>query len=158
MASTTQISGTRQRRLEQQGFRNLGTEELTRQKFGIRFAYYLCGSLVLVGLILKSVPLLAAMLVIAILGMLPPYHPLDYLFNFVVRHLVGKPKLVKRSNQGRFACAIATLFLVGIVYAFYTGQFTLGYLLGGGLIVSAFLVAVLDICIPSIIYNALFER
>jgi hypothetical protein len=152
------LSDTRRKRLEEQGFRGLTATELASHKFGIRFAYYLCGSLVLTGLITHSVPLLAVMLAIAVLGMLPPYHPLDYLFNGVVRHLVGKPKLVKRANQARFACAKATVLLGGIVYCFYNGKDTIAYALGGILIASAFLVSVFDICIPSKIYNALFDR
>jgi hypothetical protein len=153
-----QISDTCRRRLHEQGFRNLSDAELANHKFGIRFAYYLCGSLVLVGLITHSVPLLSVMLGIAVLGMLPPYHPLDYLFNGLVRHLVGRPRLLRRANQSRFACAIATIFLSGIVYGFIVGKDILAYLLGGMLLISAFLVSVFDICIPSKIYNALFER
>lgn len=158
MSSTEPLSGRRRQRLWEQGFRDMTGAELADHAFGIRFAYYLCGSLVLVGLITKNIPLLSAMLVIALLGMLPPYHPLDYLFNGVVRHIFQKPKLVKRAAQARFACMMATMLLGGIIYSFATGRDTLAYALGAILMISATLVSTMDICIPSKIYNALFQK
>jgi hypothetical protein len=158
MEQITRGGDGHRKRLEEQGFRGFSDAELDSHKFGIRFAYYLCGSLVLTGLVFQSVPLLSVMLGIAILGILPPYHPFDYLFNGVVRHLVGKPKLVPRAAQARFACVNATLMLGGIVYCFSTGRDTIAYVLGGILLVSTTLVSTMDICIPSKIYNALCER
>jgi hypothetical protein len=149
---------SRRVRLEEQGFRGLSDTNLESQKFGIRFPYFVCGTLVLIGLILKSIPLLLVMLAIAALGMLPPRHPIDYLYNGIVRHLLGKPKVVPRAPQGRFACAIATLLLGGTVYCFSLGLNIVAYVLGGILLTSAALVSFLDICIPSKIYNLLFER
>jgi hypothetical protein len=158
MSSPNKNSETRRARLEEQGFRGLSDVDLNSQKFGIRFAYFVCGLLVLIGLIFKIIPLLLVMLVIAALGMLPPHHPLDYLYNGTVRHLLGKPTVVPRAAQGRFACAIATLLLAGTVYSFWSGLNILAYVLGGILVTSAALVSLLDICIPSKIYNFLFER
>ena len=158
MSNAEPLSGRRRQRLWEQGFRGMTDVELAGHAFGIRFAYYLCGSLVLVGLITKSIPLLSAMLVIAILGMLPPYHPLDYLFNGVVRHIFNKPKLIKRAAQARFACMMATVLLGGIIYSFATGRDTQAYVLGAVLMISATLVSTMDLCIPSKIYNALFQR
>jgi hypothetical protein len=158
MTEKNTVSPTCRRRLEEQGFRGLSDSQLAEHKFGIRFAYYLCGTLVLIGLLFQSIPLLSVMLVIAALGMVPPRHPLDYLFNGVVRHLVGRPKLAARANQGRFACAMATVLLAGIIYSFYIEAYAAGYVLGAVLMISATLVSTLDICIPSKIYNVLFER
>jgi hypothetical protein len=42
--------------------------------------------------------------------------------------------------------------------AFFVGATTLGYVLGGILAAMALLVASTHICIPSMIYNALFQR
>ena len=152
------ISPVRRRRLETQGYIGFNDSELNDFKFGIRFAYYLCGSLVVIGLLLTNLKILTFTAIIAFFGSLPPYHPFDYFYNYVIRHLVNKPKMPPRSNQGRFACGIATVWVSGIIYLFYVGLNFLGYLAGGILVLIATLVSTMDICIPSMIYNFLFKR
>lgn len=58
----------------------------------------------------------------------------------------------------RFACGIATVWLVVTGWAFHSGALALGYALGIPLILVAALVSITHICIPSLIYNALFRR
>lgn len=152
------ISPTRKGRLEEQGYCGYTDYELTQYKFGIRFAYYVCGSIVALGLLLANLKIMAVAVAIAFLGSFPPYHPLDYLYNYGVRFLFGKPRIPPRSNQGRFACAIATVMNGGIISLFYYGQNLWAYAVGAILISSAVLVSTMDICIPSIIYNYLFKK
>jgi len=152
------ISSTRRKRLETQGYVGFSDAELNDFSFGIRFAYYLCGSLVALGLVLSNLTILTVATIIAFFGTLPPYHPFDYLYNYVIRHLIKKPKMRPRSNQGRFACGIATVWLAGTIFLFYTGLPVLGYIAGGILVTIATLVSTMDICIPSMIYNFLFLR
>ncbi|MDZ4809789.1 MAG: DUF4395 domain-containing protein [Bacteroidota bacterium] len=151
------IAPSRRKRLETQGYIGFTDAELYNFKFGIRFAYYLCGSLVLFGLLFTSRKILSVALVIAAIGAFPPYHPFDYLYNYAVRHLRNKPRMPPRANQGRFACAIATVWLAGTIYLFYLGLNTWGYIAGGILVIIATLVSTTDICIPSMIYNFLFK-
>lgn len=94
------------------------------------FAYYLCSSLVVLGLVFNKVEILAAAMIIAFFGMIPPYHPFDYLYNYGVRHLINKPKMPHRSNQGRFACGIATAWLAGIIYLMYLSLTIWAYIAG----------------------------
>jgi hypothetical protein len=152
------ISPRRKKRLETQGYMGFTDAELDDIKFGIRFAYYLCGSLALIGLMLNSLEVLAVAMIIAFLGTLPPYHPFDYLYNYIIRYLINKPKMPNRPAQGRFACGMATVWLGGTIYLFYTGLNLWGYICGGTLVLVATLVSTLDFCIPSIIYNFLFKR
>jgi hypothetical protein len=152
------ISPIRRKRLELQGYVQYSDSELNDFKFGIRFAYYLCGSIVLLGLLITNLKVLTAAMIIAFLGTLPPYHPFDYLYNHVIRHMAHKPKMPPRSNQGRFACGIASVWLVLVIYLFYIGLNVWGYFAGGALVSLAFLVSTMDICIPSMIYNFLFLR
>ncbi len=44
------LDPVRRRRLETQGYLGFTDTELNDFKFGIRFAYYLCGSLMVIGL------------------------------------------------------------------------------------------------------------
>jgi hypothetical protein len=152
------ISPTCRKRLETQGYLGYTDSELNDFKFGVRFAYYLCGSLVILGLVLIDINILAAAMIIAFFGSLPPRHPFDYLYNYLVRHLFNKPKMPTRANQGRFACGIATVWLGGIIYLFYAGLNVWAYIAGGILLLIAALVSIFDICIPSMIYNFLFKR
>jgi hypothetical protein len=146
------------KRFEIQGYQGYSDSELNDFKFGIRFAYYLCGSLVILGLVFTNLEVLVAAMIIAFVGSFPPYHPFDYLYNYVIRHWIGKPKMPPRSNQGRFACRIATVWLGVTIYLFYTGNNIWGYFLGVALVMVAGLVSILDICIPSMIYNFLFKK
>lgn len=152
------LSPANRNRFITQGYGSCSDKELNDYKYGIRFAYYLCGALVLVGLLLANLEILTAAMIIAFFGMLPPYHPFDYLYNYVIRHLINKPKMPHRTNQGRFACGIATVWLGGTIYLFYSGLNVLGYIAGGILLSIATLVSTTDICIPSMIYNMLFKR
>lgn len=152
------LSPVTRSRLEAQGYLGFTDAELSDFRFGIRFAYYLCGFLVLAGLIFSSVDILIAAMIVAFLATLPPYHPFDYLYNYGVRQLLRKPKLPPRSNQGRFACGIATVWVGGIVLLLWSNLDLWAYIAGGVLLSVAALVSTMDICIPSIIYNSIFKR
>ncbi|MEE9555534.1 MAG: DUF4395 family protein [candidate division Zixibacteria bacterium] len=158
MSNEMKISSWSKKRLEEQGFCGFTDTELRQHRFGIRLAYIVCLSLVVIGLVAKSQLFLLIANIIALIGILPPYHPIDYLYNFGLRHLMNRPKLPRRANQGRFACALATVMLAAINYYFYLGNFTVVYAVSAALLTSAFLVGFIDLCIPSIIYNALFGR
>lgn len=151
------INPVRKSRLEAQGYSGFSDAELEDHKYGIRFAYYLCTSLVALGLVLTNMWILGAMMLVAFWGSFPPRHPFDYLYNGVIRHWLGKPELPARAAQGRFACRIATVWLGATIYLFYAGQNMWGYSLGAALVVVGSMVSVLDICIPSIIYNFIFS-
>ena len=152
------ISAVTRKRLETQGYLGFTDAQLNDFKFGIRFAYYLCGLLVLTGLILSRVEILLTVMAVALFAVIPPYHPFDYLYNYGVRQLLHKPKLPPRANQGRFACAIAAVWVGGIILLFTNGLKMWAYIAGGMLLVVAGLVSVFDICIPSMIYNLLFKQ
>ena len=98
------------------------------------------------------------MMVIAFFGVILPNHPFDYIYNLVLRKKMNKPKLPPRSNQLKFACSIATLMIGATIYLFYSGIIAWGYIVGLSLIGVATLVASIDFCIPSKIYNAFFIR
>ena len=153
------ISATRIRRIRCQGYDSTFTdEELSRHSLGNRFAYQLCTILFTLGVVLTSIPILSIAATIAALTVVLPRHPFDYLYNAFVRHLWHRPLLPKRTAQAKFACGIAALWISIIIYLFSRQQFTAGYILGGALLFVALLVSILDYCIPSVIYNFLFQK
>ena len=94
----------------------------------------------------------------AYLGAILPRHPFDYIYNHMLRHWLNKPELPPSTNQKRFACGMATPWLAGTIYLFYIGQSLAAYILGGSMIVVSGLVSTTDICIPSIIYNFIYQK
>src|SRR6266498_3272686 len=152
------ISPVCKRRLYIQGYQDYSDKELNDYKHGIRFAYALCTTLVGPGLIFSNITLLIIAAVIAFAGIFPPYHPFDYLYNYAVRHLFKKPKIPPRTNQGRFACGVAFVWLIITIWLFYNNHFIIGNILGAILLAVAILVSTMDICIPSMIYNSLFKK
>ena len=155
--SESLTSPTRLSRLRAQGYCNYSDEDLSDLAFGNRFALILCSTIVAIGVITASIPTLAAMMVIALFGVILPYHPFDYIYNYAIRNFVNKPELPPRSRQATFACGIATIWLAATICLFYTNYSITGYISGGLLFSVAFLVSTTDYCIPSLIYNFLFK-
>jgi hypothetical protein len=151
------LSTTRINFLKAQGYCNHSDTEISELAFGNRFAYIVCGSIVAVAVATAHVPTLIAMMVVAFFGIILPYHPFDYIYNYALRGMLNKPKLPPRSKQLKFACVIATLWLIATTYLFYSGLTIAGYVLGGLLVAVAFIVSATDFCIPSMIYNYIFR-
>ena len=157
-SNQNQLSEKRIYYIREQGYIRQTDAEINELAFGNRFAYRICVTLVLFGVVSSYIPLLSAMMLIAFLGLVLPYHPFDYFYNLVLRKWMNKPELPPRSKQLKFACMTATLFLGLTIYMFYSGYAILGYIIGGALIGVAALVSTIDLCIPSKIYNALFNK
>lgn len=153
MKTSKIISKKRIDRIRAQGHHNLNDTQISEISFGNRFAYILCSAILLIGVIDMNFTILIAMLIIAFLAVITPYHPFDYIYNYGIRFIINKPKTPKRSRQLKLACSIATTFIAITIYLFYTSNFTAGYITGACLLFSAILVSTTDICIPSIIYN-----
>lgn len=150
------LSTTRINFLKAQGYCNLSDAEISELAFGNRFAYIVCGSIVAIAVATAHIPTLIAMTIVAFFGIILPYHPFDYIYNHVLRSMLNKPELPPRSKQLKFACVIATLWLIATTYLFYAGSDIAGYVLGSLLVAVAFIVSVTDFCIPSMIYNFIF--
>ncbi len=150
-------SSSRIKRIRAQGYFQCSDMEISELAFGNRFAYILCSIILIFGVITANLPILSTMLTIAFLGVVLPNHPFDYLYNYTLRNVIESPKLPPRSKQLKFACRIATLFLIATILLFYFGYATAGYIVGALLISSAVLVSSTDICIPSIVYNTIYK-
>lgn len=152
-----QLSNKRINFIKAQGYFHLTDPEINALAFGNRFAYILCGSLLTVAVIMAHIPLLLVMTSIAFATVILPYHPFDYIYNHVLRHSLKKPELPPRSKQLKFACTIATLWLIATTSLFYAGSTVAGYVVGGMLVSVALILITTDYCIPSMIYNYLFK-
>ena len=152
------LPATTRRRLNVQGFGDVADETLAEIAPWNRMAFGMCALLAGTGTALASPTILWILTPIAALGALFPLPPFDLIYNHGIRYLRNTDPLPKRPAQNRFACGIATLWLVATALAFQSGALIVGYVLGAALTVVGLLVGTTDICIPSMIYNALFLR
>ena len=150
------LSSTTRWRLEVQGF--VGVEELTLNEtaFWLRLAFALCTVLAAAGTLLASPILLWSLVPIAALAAAFPVHPFDLFYNHGLRYVTGTGPLPRRGAPNRFACGVGAVWMIATGWAFHAGAFTTGYVLGGMLALVGLLVSTTDICIPSLIYRAVF--
>ena len=152
------LSQTRLNRLRAQGYTCENNQKLSNMAFGIRFPYRACVAIIIAAMFTQSIELFSAMLVIAFFGVVLPYHPFDYIYNSILSKWMNKPQLPRRSIQIKFACAIATLWLVAIVVLMSFGMTISALILAGLLAFTASLPSTIDFCVPSFIYNKLFSN
>ncbi len=143
-------------RLDVQGFDTVDEDLLSQVAPWLRLAFGLCATLAIVGTALASTPLLLTLAGIAFVAALSPVHPFDLIYNFGIRHGTGTPPLPKRGPPNRFACGVGALWLIATVGAFDASWTTVAYVLGFTLAGVAILVSTMDICIPSMIFRAIF--
>jgi hypothetical protein len=149
------ISRTMRHRLDVQGMCHVPDARIAEVTPWHRMAFFVCAVLAGIGTILASSVILYALVVVALPAALLRIHPFDLLYNHGIRYLRGTGPLPWRTPQTRFACGLASVWLVGTAVAFQAGMTTLGYVLGFSLTAVGLLVGTTDICIPSMIYNAI---
>jgi Domain of unknown function (DUF4395) len=155
-AMTKTITDTTRRRLDIQGFDGASTESLAEVAPWFRLALGLCTAIAAIGTALASPIVLLALVPIAFLGTLLPVHPFDLIYNLGIRHLRGTAPIPHRGAPTRFACGVGTMWLLVTSWAFWSDHSVAGYILGFSLAALGSLVSTTDICIPSMIYRAIF--
>lgn len=152
------LSETRIKRLRAQGYSTQSAQELSDMAFGIRFPYRLCVTILSVGVLFANIPILALMMAMAALSIVLPNHPFDYIYNHLLSKRMGKPVVPPRSIQLKFTCTLATAWIGTMIFLFSSGMMTGGYILGVMLIITATLPSTIDLCIPSVLFNAIFGK
>ena len=152
------VNPTVRSRLEAQGFCGLDDATLAQLAPWMRWSPALCTVAMTVGVALMSPAVLWTLGGIALVGAFLRFHPFDLLYNYGARYLTRTGPLPKQGPQRRFACGIAAIWLAATGWAFYVGSTTIGFALGIPLILVAALVSVTHLCIPSLIYNTIFNR
>ena len=152
------IPETRIKRLRAQGYLIQTDQELSELAFGHRFAFQVCTTLLVIGVVTASLPMLSVMLILSFLGMVLPSHPFDYIYNYALASKLNKPRVPKRSAQLKFACAMATVWIATTIILFSSGLPIAGYIMGAMLAVVAITVSTTDFCMPSLIYNTIFNK
>lgn len=152
------ISPVVRARIEAQGFVGLDDRTLAAIDYWLRLAPAICMVWTAVGTALSSPVIVLALVPFAALGAILPGHPFDVLYTHGLRHLVGGPRLPRYPAPRRFACLMATVWLIGTALAFSTGRLLLGEILGWGLVGAALVTVTTGFCIPSYVYGLLTGR
>ncbi len=136
-----------------QGTQNI--DEATIKEVGnwLRLALVFCATFAGLATILASPPIFYALLPVALAAAIFETHPVDHVYNHIIRRFTGTQPLPKRGIPTRVACGVGGLMMVATALAFSSGAMMLGYFLGGQLVLVASLAATTDICIPSIVYQ-----
>ena len=150
------LGAKRLHRLDVQGFDTIDEDVLARIAPWLRLAFGLFATVEIVGTALASTPILLTLAAIAFLAGILPVHPFDLIYNHGIRHMTGTPPMPKRGPPSRFACGVGALWLIVTVGAFDGGWTVVGYALGFTLASVAILVSTIDICLPSMIFRAIF--
>lgn len=145
-------------RLEAQGYTGLSDETLVKVMPWGRLATGLCMALTAIATAFSSATLVWAIVPFSVLGFILPRHPFDLIYNYGIRHIIKAEALPKHGKPRRFACVVATLWLTGTGWAFYSGQTNLGYALGILFTLTAAVPTFTDFCVPSFFYGLMFGK
>lgn len=145
-------------RIQAQGFCGLSDATYAQINYPLRLSPAICMTLAAVGTSLASPTILWALAPFAALGAILPGHPFDVLYNYGLRHLVGKPMLPRYGKRRRMACVMGAMMVGAAAWAFQTGMPGLGYLLGALLVAIALVNVSTGFCIPSFVTRVLFGR
>jgi hypothetical protein len=145
--------------LTMQGYYSLGDAERRSLWLGLRFSPMLCLTGIAFGVVLPSSALLLAMAVTAgVGGFITAKHPFDYVYDTVLRPLLGGPSVPPSPAPRRFACQMATPWIAAIAVAVWAGVPTVAWVLAVPLLVVAAANTVTNWCLPSLVYGWLHRR
>lgn len=141
------------RLLELQGFYGIADHNLNKVDIGLRVAPAFCALLATAATITASANLFWALLPFALLGIVLPGNPFDAVYNYGIRHLIKGPHLPRYAAPRRFACLVASAFVITAALSIQSGAILAGQILGGSLVVAALVPVTTGFCIPSFIYR-----
>lgn len=150
--------GTVRKNLQAQGFCGLNDKTCAELNYPLRLSPAICMVWAAVGTALASPSILWALAPFAALGAILPGHPFDVLYNYGLRHLLGKPAIPRYGFRRRFACALATIMVATAAWGFQAGMPMLGSIVGWSLVAAAFVNVSTGFCVPSFIVRIFFGK
>ncbi len=142
-----------------QGYGAVSDADRRRLWLGLRFAPALCLAGIATGTALPSPILLFAIAGSAFLGgFVTPKHPFDHLYDLAVRPSLGGPGIPDSPPPRRFACQLATPWILAIATAFLAGADTIAWILAVPLLVAGAVVTTTNWCLPSFVHRLLYRR
>ena len=158
MNTATSQPTFQQKSLIQQGYTTFTNSELKQLEWGLRFTPAACSSLTLIGLVFQLPYLLMAVGVLGFWAFFAPAgHPMDMLYNNVVRPFFGAVRLPPNPLQRRLACLSAGMMNLCAAGLFMAGLVTAALIVGGALLVLQAIVIFTHFCVLSWMYEGVLR-
>jgi hypothetical protein len=146
------------RLLRLQGWRGSDLEAAVRAgSYAHRIAPGSCAALAWVVAFTGSLPIALVTLLSAIIGVFAANHPLESAYNVIARRRGGSPIPPARAGK-RLGCFMGTIFFGAASVAFVLDYVAAGRIIVGIMAAVATVVAVTNVCIPSIILTLTFGK
>jgi rhodanese-related sulfurtransferase len=146
-----------QRALTQQGY-DYSPTQLSELSWGLRFTPAVCMALAVIGLVTQQAWIHFGLAALGILPFwFPAWHPLDRLYNHVLRPLWKGVMLPPNPLPRRIACLMGGTMNIGIGTAFAAGSVLIAYLFGTVLITLQLIVIITHFCVASWLYEGLLR-
>ena len=152
------VSSTTRKRIEAQGYVGLSDSDLAEVGPWLRLAPAICMVWAAIATFYQSEVALMILVPFAALGAILRGHPFETIYNHGIRHIIGTQRLPPAQAPRRFACAVATIYLIVTIIAFHNGFPFVGYFFGFSLVAAAAFPTFTDFCIPSFIYGRIFGK
>jgi rhodanese-related sulfurtransferase len=147
-----------QRSLFQQGYQSFTQGELKQLEWGLRFTPTACSSITAYALVTQNPYLL---FIVGTLGIwaffFPGKHPMDLIYNHLVRHIFTAIKLPENPFQRRLACLAAGVMNFTAGFLFLGGFAMAAWIVGGVLLVLQAIVITTHFCTLSWMYEGLMR-
>ncbi len=140
------------RLLRLQGWRGADLATAVRAGNAHRIAPATCAALAWIVAITGSLPIALVTLLSAIIGVFAANHPLETAYNAIVLRRGGNPIPPNRAAK-RLGCLIGTIFFGATSIALALDYVVAGRIIVGVMALVATVVAVSNVCIPSMIYT-----
>jgi len=139
--------------VELQGFSGIPDRDLKSIDIGLRVGPVFCMLLAGIGTALASPAMLLALVPLAALGAILSGSPFDVFYNHGLRHMLKGPRLPVYQAPRRFACGLASAWLIVTAGLMAGGFATAGQVMGWLLVVTAAVPVTTGFCVPSFTYR-----
>jgi rhodanese-related sulfurtransferase len=147
-----------QKSLFQQGYQHYSAQELKQLEWGLRFTPAVCSAITAYGLYTQQPYVL---LFVGILGMwaffFPAGHPMDLIYNRLVRHVFNAIELPENPFQRRLACFAAGIMNMSAAILFFTGFPVIAIAVGVVLLILQAIVITTHFCTLSWMYEGVMR-
>ncbi len=139
--------------VELQGFTGVPDRDLKAIDLGLRVGPVFCMLLAGIGTALASPVMLLALAPLAALGAILSGSPFDVFYNHGLRHALKGPRLPVYNAPRRFACGMASAWLMVTAGLMAGGYATAGQVMGWLLVATAAVPVTSGFCVPSFIFR-----
>lgn len=146
------------RRVEQQGFSCSVGSPIDDLVPWLRLAPVVTFGIASVATVRASPPIFLGLGILAGTCALVGVHPVDAIYNRVLRRWTKTAQLPPSPAPRRFACGLATIWLVVTALAFHVPVSILGYVLAGVFLLLSLTVATTHFCVGAVLFRLLADR